>query len=301
MPRILKWGLVTVGALVGLLVVVAGGAYALSERRFAKRFTVADESVPVSTDSATIARGRHIAVTRGCTDCHGADLGGTRFIDAPPLARLTASNLTAGRGGAAAEMTVADWVRAVRHGVGRGGRPLFFMPSHEYNVMGDEDLGALISYLRTVQPVDRTGAPNSIGPVGRLLYLSGKVPLVPAELIDHAAPRKAVPAPGRTAEYGGYLATGCQGCHGKTYVGGPMVGLPPGSPIPANLTPHATGLAAWSEADFVKALRTGARPDGRVLDPKAMPWKTFGQMTDEELGAIWLYLRTLPPQPTPKG
>jgi mono/diheme cytochrome c family protein len=301
MPRILKWGLATVGALVVLLVVAAGGAYALSERRFAQRFTVADETVPVSTDSATIARGRHIAVTRGCTDCHGADFGGTTFIDAMPMARLTASNLTAGRGGVAAEMSVADWVRAVRHGVGREGRALLFMPSQEYNALGDEDLGALVSYLRSVKPVDRVPPANAVGPVGRLLFLTGKIPMVPAEVIDHEAPRKPVPPAGRTVEYGGYLASGCTGCHGATYAGGPVPGTPPEWPAAANLTPHPSALGSWTEADFVRALRTGRRPDGRELQPQYMPWKNFAHFTDDELAAIYMYLRTVPAQPTPKG
>ena len=300
MPRVLKWGLAVVGVLVLVLGVAVGGAYALSSRRMAQRFTVADESVPVSTDSATLAHGRHIAVTRGCADCHGADFGGTTFIDGMPFARLTASNLTTGKGGVAAGMTVADWVRAVRHGVGREGRALLFMPAQEFNALSDEDLGALVSYLRTVKPVDREPTPNAVGPVGRALYLAGKVPLVPAELIDHTAPRKPSPAAGRTVEYGQYLAAGCAGCHGAGFAGGPIPGTPPEWPPAANLTPHADGLASWQEADFVRALRTGRRPDGRELKPE-MPWKNFGQFTDDELAAIWMYLRTLPPRPSPKA
>lgn len=301
MPRLLKRALAAVGVLVLLLVLAAGGAYALSERRLARRFTVADEAVPVAADSATLARGRHIAVTRGCADCHGADFGGTTFIDAMPFARLTASNLTSGRGGVTEGMTVADWVRAVRHGVGREGRALLFMPAQEFNSLSDEDLGALVSYLRTVKPVDRVPTANAVGPVGRALYLAGKVPLVPAELIDHTAPRKPSPAAGRTVEYGQYLAAGCAGCHGANFAGGPIPGTPPEWPAAANLTPHASGLAAWQEADFVRALRTGRRPDGRELQPQYMPWKNFGQFTDDELAAIWMYLRSLPPQPTPQG
>jgi mono/diheme cytochrome c family protein len=217
------------------------------------------------------------------------------------MARLTASNLTGGRGGVAGGMTVADWVRAVRHGVGRGGRALLFMPSQEFNAVSDADLGALVSYLRSVAPVDRRPRANSVGPVGRMLYLSGKIPLVPAEVIDHAAPRKPAPVAGRTSEYGAYLAASCAGCHGAGLAGGRVPGTPSEWPAAANLTPHASGLAAWTEADFVRALRTGRRPDGRELKGEYMPWKNFAQFTDDELGAIWLYLRTLPAAPTPKG
>ena len=63
----------------------------------------------------------------------------------------------------------------------------------------------------------------------------------------------------------------------------------------ANLT--RSGLGAWSEADFFKAMRTGTRPDGRVLDT-FMPWPYYAQMTDEELRAVWRFLQVVPPRPT---
>jgi hypothetical protein len=53
-------------------------------------------------------------------------------------------------------------------------------------------------------------------------------------------------------------------------------------------------LASWGEADFISAMRTGQRPDGTVINP-FMPWPYIGQMTDEELGALWLYLETVEP------
>ena len=71
--------------------------------------------------------------------------------------------------------------------------------------------------------------------------------------------------------------------------------LAPGTPPVANLTP--TGVGAWSEADFLRAMREGKRPDGSATD-EFMPWRTFAQMTDIELQAIWQYLKTLPPTPS---
>jgi mono/diheme cytochrome c family protein len=61
-----------------------------------------------------------------------------------------------------------------------------------------------------------------------------------------------------------------------------------------NLTPDETGLAAWSEAEIVTAIRTGIRPDGRNLVP-VMPWPAFSSLTDEDAAAIAAYLKTLPP------
>jgi hypothetical protein len=68
------------------------------------------------------------------------------------------------------------------------------------------------------------------------------------------------------------------------------------SAIPAaNITP--AGLSGWSEADFVRVMRTGTRPDGRRLD-SFMPWPYYAQMSDDELRALWRFLQAVPPKPT---
>jgi mono/diheme cytochrome c family protein len=109
---------------------------------------------------------------------------------------------------------------------------------------------------------------------------------------------------------GEYLATimDCGGCH----TGGALAGQPDrrlhlaGSGIgfgvpglgyfyPPNLTPdRETGLGAWSEAEIVRAVRTGVRPDGRVLAP-VMPWHNYAALTDEDARALARYLKSLPP------
>jgi hypothetical protein len=63
--------------------------------------------------------------------------------------------------------------------------------------------------------------------------------------------------------------------------------------IPANITPHATGIAAWTFADFEHLLATSQRPDGRKLDPM-MPVAALNAMNDTEKQALWAYLRSLP-------
>ena len=78
-----------------------------------------------------------------------------------------------------------------------------------------------------------------------------------------------------------------------------MPGTPPEFPDAANLTPHADGLKDWTQADFVRAIREGKRPDGRVLNT-FMPWPVMKQMSDTELAAIWAYLQTLPATPDKK-
>ncbi|HEX8360784.1 MAG TPA: cytochrome c [Longimicrobium sp.] len=293
MRRIFKWTGIVLGSFAGLVLVGLAIVYAVSERHFNRKYDVQPGAVAVRGDAQTIARGKHIALTRGCTDCHGDNLGGKTFIDAPPMARLFASNLTAGKGGVGRAYRDADWVRAIRHGVGPRGNPLLFMPSHEFNALSDEDAGALVAYLKTMPPVDNSLPANSVGPVGRVLYLTGQVPLVPAELIQHDRRPRSAPPVGPTAAYGKYLAAGCTGCHGTGFTGGKIAG-PPGIPEAANLTMHPTGLARWTEQDFIRALREGKRPDGSKVDD-FMPWRTTARMTDDELRALWAYLRTVPP------
>ncbi|HEX2101291.1 MAG TPA: cytochrome c, partial [Candidatus Synoicihabitans sp.] len=92
-----------------------------------------------------------------------------------------------------------------------------------------------------------------------------------------------------------YLAAGCTGCHGSQFAGGRIPGAPPDWPLAANLTPHESArLRTWSEADFFAALRTQRRPDGSQIHP-VMP-AAFGQLTDNEIKALWLYLQSLEPK-----
>jgi cytochrome c553 len=299
MKNFLKRTGLALGGLLGLAVLTVAAVYLLSAWRYNTGYDVDARAVavPPPTDSVAVARGRHIATTRGCADCHAQDFGGTTFIDDPMMGRLTGSNLTSGNGGVGSGYTDADWVRALRHGIGPTGKPLAFMPSEEYTHLGDDDLGALIAYLKQLPPVDRKTPEPAPGPMARLLTLmaGGGLPTLAAETIDHEAARSRAAAPPArpTAAYGEYLAPSCTGCHGTDFAGGPIPGAPPAWPKAANLTPHPEdGLGAWSKADFVRALRKQRRPDGTQVD-SVMP-AAMGKMTDTELAALWNYLQTLP-------
>jgi cytochrome c553 len=296
MRRLLKFAGYAVTGLVALLLVVLVVVYQASGSRLRRTHLVVARPVHIPGEAAAIERGRHLAATRGCLDCHGADLGGAKVIEDSAMGRLYGPNLTKGRGGLPGSYTDGDYVKAIRHGVALDGHGLFLMPSAEYSHLGDDDLGALIAYLKSVPPVDRDRVPLAVGPVARVLLLAGKLKIA-ADEIDHANLRPASVQPGVTVEYGRYLAVGCTGCHGANYSGGKIDIGPPDWPHAANLTPHADGrLAKWTEDDFLKVLRTARRPDGTEVNP-VMP-RNFGQMNDVELKAIWLFLRTLPPVPT---
>jgi len=287
--------------IVGVLLVLVGAAvavYAISEMKLNRTISVPAESVSVSTDTTSIQRGQHLAAAVAtCIDCHGPTLSGKVFVDDPALGLVSAPNLTRGRGGVGSTFNDADFARAIRHGVDPSGRPLLIMPSDDYSHFSDADLGAIIGYVRSLPAVDNTLPPNELRALGRVLFATGQLPLQPADNIDHNAPRPSPPQAAPTPEYGKYLAdsAGCPSCHGPGLSGGKIPQAPPNTVPAANLTP--SGLGNWSEADFIKALRTGIRPDGRVLNT-FMPWPYYAQMTDDELRAIWRFLQAVPPRAT---
>ena len=293
--RIVRRSLFTLAGLLGLLLVALAVIYVGSQVRLNRRYEIAVQPPPIPTDAASITRGQHLATAvTGCTKCHGADLSGHLFADAPPFL-LVASNLTRGAGGVGGQYSDADWVRAIRYGVRPNGKSLIFMPSQHFNKLSNEDLAALIAYIKSVAPVDHEQEPSTLRLLGRLLLLIGEYPL-PAETADAAAPIPVAPPAGRTVEYGNYLVGigACSECHGAKLAGGAPI--EPGAPPGANLTPGGN-IGQWSEAEFINTLRTGLRPDGTAINA-AMPWWVLAQQTDDELGAIYAYLRSLPALPT---
>ncbi|HEX5077343.1 MAG TPA: c-type cytochrome [Gemmatimonadaceae bacterium] len=225
--------------------------------------------------------------------CHPY-LGGAVYSSSPAIGTVAGPNLTRGKGGIGADYSDMDFVRAIRRGVRRDGRSLVVMPSEVFTHLSQEDLGAVIAFLKQVPPVDREVPRSGFGPVGRALLAAGKMNILVAGKTPHITPPASVPAD-TTAVYGKYLAdiAGCHGCHGYGLSGGRVAG-PPGLPPASNLTP--AGIGSWTEADLARALREGKRPDGSQLD-EFMPWKVFRGMTDAEIHAIWLYLRSVPARP----
>ena len=297
MKRLVSWGITLALLLVVVAFSMVSWVYLASERRFGRSYDVPARQLEVTADRSQLQRGAHLAQIWGCRDCHGEDLAGGVVADVPPML-LVSPNLTSGRGGVGSTYGSRDWVRAVRHGVAPDGHPLLFMPSHEYWVLSDSDLAALMAYLEGVDPVDRVQPVSVIRGLGRFLFVTGRLPLVPAELIDHEAPRPTAPPPARSVAYGAYLATGCGGCHGFDLEGGTVPGAPPDWPAASNLTPDTlTGIGRWTQEDFFQALRRGKRPDGSDID-SVMPWRNTAAMTDQELESIWMYLQSLPPSTT---
>jgi len=292
MKKILKRIGIGILSIVILGIVLVSVVSTIRWNRDYENFDISVETIQIPSDESAVAYGQHIAVTRYCGSCHGDDLSGGYLMNEPVLAVISAPNLTSGVGGVGSTNTDEDWIRAIRHGVGHDKRGLIGMPSRIWNQMSDEDLGALIAYLKSIPPVDNELPQRKIGPAFRLMLTLGLAPSSEASLIDHNASRPSTPQPGVTLEYGEYLALGCTACHGPTMNGGTIRDLNGELVTALNLTPGGE-LQGWSEEDFITALRTGETPNGHVMS-EIMPWRYVGQMTDEELQAIWLYLQSLP-------
>lgn len=295
MKRWLKWTGYAVGGMAGVLVLTAAGVYAFSEARYRRQYTITPSALTILSDSATVARGEHLATSLGaCVDCHGDNLAGRPVIEDPALGNIYATNLTRGKGGIGGTLTDVGFQRAIRHGVAPDGRPLKVMPSSEYVNLSDADLAAIIAYVKTRPPVDNVLPASSMGPVGRALFVAGKLPVLHAERIDHDRRHVTSVTPTPTAGYGAYLiAVGCKGCHGPSLAGGKIIDGPPNWPPAANLT-SAGPTKDYSEEDMKRVLRQGKRPNGTSVNG-VMPWRLTKNLSDDEIHAIYLYLRRLPP------
>jgi mono/diheme cytochrome c family protein len=244
-----------------------------------------------------VARGKHLVTARyTCIACHGATFGGGVMVDAFPIGRLLGPNLTLGAGSRTADYQPRDWDRIVRHGVLRDGHPAV-MPSVDFQRMSDQELSDIVSYIRSLPPVDNTVPRSTLGPLGKILVATGKMQFSASLIASHTTPHLVYPpAESASADFGKHLTSICMGCHGSDLSGGPIAGGDPSWPPARNLTPDATGLKGWTYEQFVTALTTSRRPDGTALRSPMKEVAGYGQsMTDVERQALWAYLQSLPP------
>ena len=285
------------GGLAGLVALAAIGIYLASEAAMSKTYDTPTPAIVASTDPAVVMRGERLVHTLlVCTHCHGENLAGGTVIDEPAVGRVFAANLTTGRGGIAGQRTDGELARAIRHGVRGDGRSMVVMPVEDYVALSEPDLTAVVSYIRSLPPVDNQLPPHELGPIGRVLVGTGLAPVLSATQVSQAAPiPPAVPA-GVTVEYGHYLArtAGCMGCHGETLSGGPIPGAPASIPVPANITPGGQ-TKGWTDEDWFRLLREGRDPGGRQIN-SYMPYDAYAHMTDDEIRALIIYLRSVPPR-----
>jgi cytochrome c553 len=271
MKRFIKWTSIVLGGLFVLPALTGLVLYPIGTNKLSQTYpNLVVETVNIPPDSDAVARGRHIATIWACTRCHGEDLSGAMITNdplsgiVPIMGTIPAPNLTSGKGGIATSYTDTDWVRVIRHGVMPEGRGEVLM--FDYSTMNDQDLGDLIAYLKQIPPVDTNYPEMRYGPLVPIVSEVGLLPPA-AKQIDHGAPRPADPMPGATVEYGGYLSTICTACHGN--------GI-------------GNVVKKWKQEEFIRTFNTGVLSNGRKFGP-TMSSKTFRELTDMELDALWLY------------
>jgi mono/diheme cytochrome c family protein len=272
--------------------------------------------ITASSDSTMIARGKYLVYGPAhCAGCHnppdrarevenGIDhllIGGGEFILDPGIIR--SRNLTPDMETGIGKLTDGEVARVMRNSIGHDGRPIFpFMP---FQNMSDYDVTAIISYLRSQDPVNNYIEPTEYTFLGKAVLAFGLIkPIGP----DQEPPKKVDVEVSEV--YGKYLANSvanCVGCHsprdlmtgdftGPILSGGLEFEEVPGARfITPNLTPDPeTGfITAWTEEAFVERFKSG----GRIYEHSPMPWGSFAQMSEVDLRAIYRYLMALEPVP----
>jgi hypothetical protein len=289
-----------VGGIVGVAL-AGGGIFVYSkvsafDASMNRVYDVPVPSVVLSTDPAALARGKHLTESIApcaASDCHGRDFGGGKLLEIGPIGTFQAPNITGGGLGAA--YTDGELVRLLRHGIRKDGTSVRFMPVMDFNWMSEADVIAMISFVRSVPPVERPNGPVRIGLLGKVLDRLDKMPLDIAGRVHHENIELA-PPPSPTAEFGRFIGNSCHGCHGPKLSGGPIPGAPPSMAVPLNITPHETGLKGWTYEDFDRLLMTGIRKNGKKVDPM-MPVESFRNADEIEKRALFAYLETVTPVP----
>lgn len=287
------WVKILGGLGAGLLTLVFAAVSFVGIKGFVGIYFAGGDDAPNLTVEATseqIARGEYV-VKVGCVGCHGVDetlplAGGWNMAESEGfgfMGKVITENLTPG--GKLAGYTDGEIFRAIRRGVDKDGRLLVFMSMLSYRELSDDDIKAVIAYLRSL-PAETTNAPtgDQLNFIGVVLMGSGMFPS--PEAIEGQID---APPAGVTPAYGKYVATlaDCRGCHGSDMTGTPSS---PAGPAVPNPRPFVGSVTL---EEFIQTMRTGVRPSGDAFSP-AMPWQNASKMTDEDLAALYAYLATEP-------
>ena len=284
-------------AVLALLALGATGLYLAILVREDRTFDRPYPDLHASSDPATIERGRYLAHGAAhCVSCHGEDLSGGLAFHLP-IGTVYTRNVTPDVETGVGRYTDPELARVLRYGVHPSGRAMLpFMPFAE---MADDDIVAVISYLRSRAPVAHRVPASDFNLIGRFAKAFILEPTGPS----HEVPQHITPGP--TAEYGAYLANNvanCRGCHTRrdlrtgAFIGEPFAGgmeleshTTGAKFVTPNLTPDPEKghIYAWPEDMFVQRFKNAVGTDS------PMPWNELRTMTEDDLRAIYRYLRTL--------
>jgi len=304
--KILKWTGIIIGSILLLVTITVAMRQNL-------KFDAPYPEISATTDSAVIARGKEIIIGPAhCATCHSIknpdsllDLGKEPIMSGGfefkfELGSFYSRNITPDKETGIGRYTDPEIARVLRYGVKPNGAAMLdFMPFHN---VSDEDLTAIISYLRHQQPIKNNVPEHEYTVMGKVIKAFLIKPVGPSEEIPKKVTRDS------TAAYGKYLAlnvANCNGCHTQRDMTGGFIGEPfaGGSPFeepgkqtltPPNLTPDSSSrIFNWTQQDFINRVRMG-----KLIEHSHMPWNSYKRMTDSDLKAIYNYLRTLKPAKT---
>lgn len=290
-----RFSKIFVGTLVVLAGVVAGAtgfAQFGSEMKLHRIIKVQVTPIALPVDQAALDRGAYLFLSRGCAECHGANGGGKVVIDDGGLF-VKAPQIVPSKGSVTESYKPEDWVRTIRHGVKPNGEPAFVMPSEDFNRLTDADVGAIVSYVRSLPPVAGTSSEFRVPLVVRFLYAAGMIKDA-AEKIDHSLPPAQPFASDDETARGAYVAAACKGCHNEFLSGGTIPGAPPTWPPAANLTPGLDSvMPRYPNAEaFAAMFRSGKRPDGSAIS-RVMPFGMLSHMSEADINALYGFLKTV--------
>ncbi len=201
------------------------------------------------------------------------------------------------------DWTDEDFLKVLTRGINKKGDTLFpMMPYHSYSKLAKSDLLSIIAYIRTLKPIERTTMPRKLDIPASML---GPLP-------DGNIENNKMPDPSDKVAYGAYLvnAAACADCHtpmgpqgpdfSKIFSGGTVFENQLFKVAVGNITPDSsTGIGAWSEDAFVEKFKLNSSDDMLNMHPGRqntfMPWSMFGKMKEDDLRAIYAYLRTVKP------
>lgn len=301
-----------IGAIFGILLVIALIFVAYIQFSPLPTFDNNAPTLSVQSDSVKLAEGEKIVKTL-CTSCHMSEdgkLGGKEMVDASAFGEIHSSNITNHpKYGALPKYSDGELAYLIRTGIKKDGTyaPPWMV---KLPMLSDYDMEAVLSYLRSDAP-ELQGAPKENVP-SKLNFLS-KVLIKTGAFSPLPYPKQKIESPPKNDKvaYGKYLALykyDCYACHSADFATCDFqtpeksVGfLGGGNPIPdlsgniirsSNLTmDEETGLGKWTESDFIRAVKTGFRPD-KIAN--RYPMLAFTLLEDAEVAAIWAYLQTVP-------
>jgi len=305
--KILKWtGLILLFLAAGITIITASRQHLKYEAPF--------PVIKVSKDSLVIAQGKHLVFGAAhCINCHSGanadslinlglpvDLTGGFEFDLP-VGKIYSKNITPDIETGIGKYTDEQIARLLRYGVRPDGTAVFdFMPFHN---MSDEDLTAVISYLRAQRAVKKQVPANTLNGLGYVVNAFMVKPVGPEGEVPKAIVKDS------SVGYGKYIAmsvANCNGCHTLRDMAGAYIGEPfagggpfeePGKPTlyPPNITPDSSSrIFGWSEQDFIRRFRMG-----KSISYSHMPWDAFKRMDNIELKAVYRFLKTVQPAKTP--